>query len=145
MLRRLWLSFGRAFTLIELLVVVAIIAILAAMLLPALAAAREKARRSSCMTNLKQMGTAMTAYVGDYNGYFPSWAGYGGLTNGLQAGSVFAEDGVYTDPRSGISVDTLTRNTLYSPADADACIEDLLEAERDALPACWYKQGKKRR
>ena len=64
-----------AFTLIELLVVVAIIAILAAMLLPALSAAREKARRSSCMSSLGQMGKAIEAYCGDYGGYLPSWVG----------------------------------------------------------------------
>ena len=61
----------KAFTLIELLVVIAIIAILAAILFPVFARARENARRTSCMSNLKQMGLAAMQYVQDYDEFYP--------------------------------------------------------------------------
>lgn len=64
----------RAFTLIELLVVIAIIAILAAILFPVFAQARESARKAACQSNLKQIGNALMMYMQDYDGNFPNAA-----------------------------------------------------------------------
>jgi prepilin-type N-terminal cleavage/methylation domain-containing protein/prepilin-type processing-associated H-X9-DG protein len=98
----------RAFTLIELLVVIAIIAILAAILFPVFAQAREKARQATCQSNLKQIGTAILMYVQDYDECFPNtgspdlWQGrywrwplkpYLGYNRQMAAGNVLKSSG----------------------------------------------------
>ncbi len=62
---------NKSFTLIELLVVIAIIAILAAILFPVFAKAREKARQTSCLSNMRQLGTGLLSHVQDYDGRYP--------------------------------------------------------------------------
>lgn len=109
-------SMGRrsGFTLIELLVVIAIIAILAAILFPVFAKAKESANVASCSSNLKQLGVAIELYRDNYNGGFPTCAGYtqewGGwirmLAPMVKSDRVFncpaaAAPQNYTDPRTG--------------------------------------------
>ncbi len=69
--KNLFVARVSAFTLVELLVVIAIIAMLAAILFPVFARARENARRSNCQSNLKQMGVGIMQYTQDYNECFP--------------------------------------------------------------------------
>ncbi len=77
---------GNAFTLIELLVVIAIISILASILFPVFARARENARRTSCLSNMKQIGLGMMQYVQDYDERFPLAMWEGSATFGIGTG-----------------------------------------------------------
>jgi len=107
------LLFARAFTLIELLVVVAIIAILAAMLLPALAAAREKARRSSCSNNLNQLGKAAAMYLSEYNEYFPGYQMWDPTPGTDDIGYQYYSD-ARTDERISLMPTTSTYYRIYA-------------------------------
>jgi prepilin-type N-terminal cleavage/methylation domain-containing protein/prepilin-type processing-associated H-X9-DG protein len=79
-------AYGRGFTLIELLVVIAIIAILASILFPVFARARSKARQASCLSNMKQLATAILMYVDDASEFLPRWSLVGGSPTGGNPG-----------------------------------------------------------
>ena len=120
----------QGFTLIELLVVIAIIAILAALLFPVFAQAREKARQTACLSNLKQLGLAMRMYADDHDGLFPPVVARSGRQDrNLYQSSWMAlvepytkNRGIYICPSSGRNSqdyrnnDDLVRNYGYAPS-----------------------------
>ena len=132
----------RAFTLIEILVVIAILGVLAAMLFPAFALVREKGRRASCVSNLKQIGAAMELYKSDYDGRFPyavdpydKYSNEGGFSTGFDA----------LIPTLPLVQDVL--RPYSSPAvfacagDAGFAFDERNGQRVDAFPSCYEKFG----
>jgi len=149
-----------AFTLIELLVVIAIIAVLAAILFPVFAQAREKARQSSCISNQKQVALAVLTYIQDYDGTYPLLIGrtqVGGLTaNQHWAGDYEVEfsgtriiipgiiqpyvksNGVLRDPSSSSgasNVDYMYNDLLAGRGQADLAAEAVTVLTCDSSPS----------
>jgi len=122
----------KGFTLIELLVVVAIIAILAAILFPVFAKAKEKARQATCQSNLKQIGIAAISYAADWDEHFP----LGKFSLGNDTPGMFNDDGPRAEPFSAL-LPYVESNTVYSNAIARKSIFYCPGKARLAENATW--------
>jgi len=133
--RNKFISEKRAFTLIELLVVIAIIAILAAILFPVFARARENARRSSCQSNEKQIGIAVLQYLQDYDDHYmvqnesttPPYRWYAPLQPYIKSNQVFrcpSMSDTYSSTSDATVPSDYLLNGLFARGISQASIQD---------------------
>ena len=127
------------FTLIELLVVIAIIAILAAMLLPALARAKEKAKQTYCINNEHQMAVAFQLYTSENNEFYPiqnGWAALGGQrpTNAIVSGLASDYGGREYETNRPLNAYVGNVNVFHCPADKG-------DSLMPGLTSCWDAWG----
>jgi prepilin-type N-terminal cleavage/methylation domain-containing protein/prepilin-type processing-associated H-X9-DG protein len=128
----------RGFTLIELLVVIAIIAILAAILFPVFAKAREKARQTSCLSNVRQLGTAFLSYMQDYDGKYPRRGGtanYDGYDEQYQGHGGFDTGRAFPDLEHrlyGAQIGPYVKNTQIF-----VCPGDRSDVDPDPADGVW--------
>lgn len=131
------------FTLIELLVVIAIIAILAAILFPVFARAREAARKSSCQSNLKQIATGFLMYTQDYDDTYPPWTGN---ANNVYLGTNFGLNWMYpslvgTYIKNGIVIDPVTNTGTLGAVWACPSTKATLGAAANTYAYNYYVLG----